>query len=137
MNKVTLVLILGAVSVSSLAFAFVLKNNKEETSAEVVEHFAQFLADGECEDGLKLTTGKAYEMFAASIDAGCEPYETDIVTVTCESNLDTAWCNCKEIRSQSNNKEPLKMTFLYTLLRVNENWKISYYEKDVSDIKVD
>ncbi|UKN02560.1 hypothetical protein K6119_03395 [Paracrocinitomix mangrovi] len=93
----------------------------------VIEKFANALADGKCDYALKLSTGNAYETVQGTIDAGCEPYDTEIVGVNCDVSSNTAKCICEEVRGELG-----EMTFNYDMKRIDGHWKVSNYEKDMS-----
>lgn len=96
------------------------------TPEDVTKSFAQALADGDCDKAMEMAVDAAKESVQGSIDAGCEKYETDIKSVTCETSEETATCTCEETRTGG-----MDMKFNYDLKKVDGNWKVSEYKKDL------
>ncbi|MCG8576020.1 MAG: DUF4878 domain-containing protein [Flavobacteriales bacterium] len=92
---------------------------------DVTRSFAQALADGDCTKAMEMAVDAAKESVQGSVDAGCEKYDTDIKSVTCETSEETATCTCEESRTG------MDMTFNYDLKKVDGEWKISNYQKDL------
>ena len=93
----------------------------------VTESFIKALAAGDCEKALTMSTGTASETVEGTKESGCEAYESEIVgSVTCETEEESATCTCTEKRDILG-----EMTFNYDLEKVEGNWKISSYAKDM------
>ena len=101
------------------------------TSPEAVtESFVNALAAGDCEKALTMATGSATETVEGTQESGCEAYSTEIVgSVTCETEEESATCTCTEKRDLLG-----EMTFNYELEKVEGNWKVSSYSKDMGDM---
>jgi len=94
------------------------------------EAFVTFLFEGNCTDALKLTTSSASETVAASIDSGCEGYQSEIIgNVQCKTQNNFATCTCTEKRDILG-----EMKFNYELEKIDGEWKVSSYAKDMGDI---
>ena len=97
----------------------------------VTKSFVEALAAGTCDQALEMTTGTASETVQGTIDGGCEKYESTIVgEVECTTEDETASCTCTEKREIMG-----EMTFNYSLEKVEGNWKVSNYEKDMSSME--
>ena len=92
---------------------------------DTTKAFAQALADGNCDKAMEMAVDNAKETVQGSIDAGCEKYDTDIKSVTCETEGETATCTCEETRTG------MEMKFNYDLKQVDGAWKVSNYQKDM------
>lgn len=92
---------------------------------DVTKKFVQALADGKCEEALEMSVDNAKESVQGTIDTGCEAYDTEIKSVDCETSDETAKCTCEESRTG------MEMTFNYDLKKVEGEWKVSNYEKDM------
>lgn len=106
---------------------------KKRLPQTVVGDFVLDLANGNCEEAIKSTIGKARETVQASWDAGCEEYKTIIKGVNCELNEEDKKrmiCDCIEER------EGLEMTYFYELKKIKRTWKIENYSKEI-DSSVD
>lgn len=111
-----------------LAF-FVSVDKKRKMPETVVGDFVLRLAEGNCDEAIKLITGRAVELVQSSIDAGCEKYETIILGVQCvlnEEDKNKMKCNCQEDRAG------LEMDFGYELVKIKKDWKVEYYEKELN-----
>jgi hypothetical protein len=91
--------------------------------------FVQMLADGNCNSALDLTFSSARETVLGTIDSGCEGYETEIIEDRTKIEIDgnSAVCYVTENRSILG-----ESTFEYHLEKVDGNWKISSYKKDMN-----
>lgn len=92
---------------------------------EVVRNFVIALANGDCDDVMELSIGDAKESVQGSIDAGCESYDTELVSVSCETQGDRSKCECKETRTG------MDMLFNYELEQKDGSWKVASYQKDL------
>jgi hypothetical protein len=92
---------------------------------DTTKAFAQALADGQCEKAIEMAVDNAKETVQGSIDAGCETYETEIKSVTCETEGESATCTCQEMRTG------MEMNFNYDLKQVEGAWKVASYQKDM------
>ena len=92
---------------------------------DTTKTFAQNLADGKCEAAMEVAIDNAKETVQGTIDAGCEAYDTDIKSVECTTEGETATCTCEETRTG------MDMTFKYDLKQVDGAWKVSAYQKDM------
>jgi len=91
----------------------------------VIKKFVTDLAAGKCEKALKVSIGTARESVMATIDAGCEPYSTEIISANCIVDRNMADCKCSEKR------DGMEMTYKYTLRKIGKTWKVEVYEKDL------
>lgn len=91
--------------------------------------FVQMLADGNCNAALDLTFSIARETVLGTIDSGCEGYETEIFEDRTKVEIDgnSAVCYVTENRSILG-----ESTFEYHLEKIEGNWKISSYKKDMN-----
>lgn len=96
------------------------------TPEDTTKSFAQALADGNCDKAMEMAVDNAKETVQGSIDAGCEKYDTDIKSVSCETDGDAANCTCEETRGVMGD-----MTFNYDLKKVDGAWKVASYQKDM------
>ena len=95
---------------------------------EVTESFVKAMANGHCEEALKLTKGQAKDAVQGSFEAGCEPYKSEIIgKVTCDVNGSKATCSCTEKRELPGVKD---LTFVYSLEKEGSDWKVVSYTKD-------
>ena len=92
---------------------------------DTTKKFANALANGECDKALEMAVDNAKETVQGSIDSGCEGYDTEITSVECEVDGETASCTCEETRTG------MDMTFKYKLKQVDGDWKVSSYQKDM------
>ncbi len=95
----------------------------------VTKSFVEALAAGDCDKALGMTTGSATENVQGTLDSGCEAYESKIGEVTCETEEESATCTCTEERELLG-----EMKFNYELEKVEGNWKVSSYAKDMADM---
>lgn len=127
-NKVSIPTLFSSLSPSSiLGFVFNSESNKKakETPETLIVSFVEYTSSGNCDKAKDITTGNALETIQAIIDAGCEPYKTEILGVKCDVISDVADCTCDEKR------EGLDMTYKFHLIKVKKDWKIESYEKDL------
>ncbi|WP_070137307.1 hypothetical protein [Crocinitomix algicola] len=96
-----------------------------ETPDNVTKSFVQALADGDCDKAKGLAVDDALANVESAIENGCEAYETEIKSVECETEDETATCTCVEERE-------MEMTYKYELTKVEGNWKVASYEKDLN-----
>jgi len=92
---------------------------------DVTRSFVESLAAGDCDKAMEMAVESAKESVQGTIDAGCESYETEIVSVSCEPGEGTATCTCTE------NRESMEMKYSYSLKEVDGEWKVASYEKDL------
>lgn len=92
---------------------------------DVTKSFVEALAAGDCDKAMGMAVESAKESVQGTIDAGCEAYETEIVSVSCETTEESASCTCAEKR------ESMDMTYKYDLKMVDGDWKVAGYEKDL------
>ena len=92
---------------------------------DTTKAFAQALADGKCEKAMEMAVDNAKETVQGSIDAGCESYDTEIKSVSCETEGESATCLCEETRTG------MEMKFNYNLKQVEGAWKVASYQKDM------
>ena len=107
--------------VSSLIF---ISCSKQKSPEEVIHDYAVYMSEGKCEQAMKLCTGDAKMIVQGSIDAGCVSYKTQIDSVTCEVNADSAFCYCYEYREEFG-----RMKFPYGLIKIENQWKITVTTK--------
>lgn len=100
-------------------------SKKDRSPEGAVKKFVKYLADGECNKALKMAISSARESVMSTMDAGCEKYETQIVSATCETGKNVADCVCTEKR------DGLEMTYEYKLRKLGKDWKIEEYKKDL------
>lgn len=91
----------------------------------IIEEFVNALANGDCDIAKKVSTGNAKETVQGLMDAGCEPFETEIKKVFCEISGNTAVCSCTEDRVGA------EWTFNYDMIQIEGVWYVSNYEKDL------
>lgn len=100
------------------------------TPEAITESFVKALAAGDCDKAITMATGNAKETVEGTKESGCEAYETEIVgSVTCETEEESAKCVCTEKRSLLG-----EMKFNYNLTKVDGEWKVSKYQKDMGDM---
>jgi len=96
-----------------------------EVPEDCIQAFVMALSNGDCDLALKLSTGSAAESVQSSIDAGCDEYQSEIVSVTCETTEDASACACTE------NRDGMDMTYDYDLKKVDGTWKVSAFNKQM------
>ncbi|MDA7802957.1 hypothetical protein N8987_00080 [Crocinitomix sp.] len=96
-----------------------------ETPDNVTKSFVQALADGDCDKAKGMAVEDALTNVESAIETGCESYTTDIKSVECETEGETATCTCVEERE-------MEMTYKYDLKKVDGDWKVASYEKDLN-----
>lgn len=99
---------------------------------DVTKSFVEALASGDCEKAMGMAVETAKETVQGTIDAGCEKYESEITSVTCETTEETAACECAEKR------DAMDMTYTYDLKKVDGEWKVAAYSKkmDMGDMNM-
>lgn len=125
----------------SISLAAVLQTTKAKTPSDVTRTFVNLLADGKCEEALKYSTGKGYEMVSGSMQAGCEAYKTTIVDVKCETRSDSCRCVSTENRPEDpalvsvdgEEGSMMQMKFIFDLVKVKSQWKVHDYAKDLTE----
>lgn len=95
---------------------------------DVTKSFVEALAAGDCEKAMGMAVESAKETVQGTIDAGCEAYETEIVSVSCETADKSASCTCTEKR------DGMDMTYNYDIKDVDGEWKVAGYSKDMGDM---
>lgn len=91
---------------------------------ELTRRFVELVSTGRCEEAKKLTTGNGSYEVQGWIDAGCNPFTTEIVDVHCKIEADTAWCCCHERR------EGYLLYQHYDLEKKDGKWLVSNQIKD-------
>jgi hypothetical protein len=67
----------------------------------------------------------------AIIDSGCEPYQTEIDSISCEETNEMTECICFETRTEPNaSPSVFKLEWPYDLDKIEGQWKIINMEKD-------
>lgn len=99
--------------------------SQPDSPEDVIRKFTENLRNGNCEEAKELCAEIAADYTQASIDAGCEPYVSEVDSVKCKIENDVAKCYCYE------KIEGMSMTFPYKLKRIDGEWKIADYAKDV------
>jgi hypothetical protein len=100
------------------------------TPESVTESFVNALAAGDCDKAITMASGSAKETVEGTLESGCEGYETEIVgAITCETEEESAKCKCTEKRAILG-----ESTFNYDLEKVEGEWKVSKYSKDMPDM---
>lgn len=94
---------------------------------EVVREFVLALANGDCKKAKKISSGNASETVGASMDMGCEPYDTRVTKVECEVDDKIAECSCYETRTG------MDMKFDYELEQIDGEWMVVEYKKDMEE----
>ncbi len=92
---------------------------------DVTKSFVKALADGDCGKAMEMAIESAEETVKSTEEAGCEAYDTEIVSVECETTEEAASCKCTEKR------EGMDMTYKYELSKVEGKWKVAEYSKDL------
>lgn len=106
----------------ALQFACSSQPNSPE---DVIRKFTENLRSGDCEEAKELCAENAADFTQASIDAGCESYVSEVNSVKCKIENDVAKCYCYE------KVEGMSMTFPYLLKKIDGEWKITDYTKDI------
>ncbi|UKN02165.1 hypothetical protein K6119_01365 [Paracrocinitomix mangrovi] len=97
------------------------------SAEDATRSFAKAMADGDCEKALGMAIDDAKSNVEGSMDSGCEPYDSEIKKVECQEDGETATCTCEETRGVMGD-----MTFNYDLKKVEGEWKVSKYAKDMN-----
>lgn len=92
---------------------------------DVTKDFVNALAAGDCEKAMGMAVESAKESVQSTIDAGCDEYQSEIVSVTCETTEDASACACTEKR------DGMDMTYDYDLKKVDGTWKVSDFNKQM------
>jgi hypothetical protein len=121
-------LVLGAVAGLVMTACGGGSNSSPES---VTESFVKALAAGDCDKALTMSSATALETVETSKESGCEGYESEIVgEITCTTEEESATCKCTEKRDILG-----EMTFNYDLEKVDGNWKVSAYNKDMAGME--
>lgn len=97
----------------------------------VVTSFIRALHSGDCQTALNLSTSAAYDNVLAAIDAGCAAFSTEILSIDCVTSGNNAQCTCTEKR------DGMEMTFVYDMIKTDNGWLVSNYQKDLGIDMVD
>ncbi len=93
---------------------------------DVTKSFVEALAAGDCEKAIGMSVESAKETVEGTLEAGCDAYTTEITSVECDTKEEAATCTCVEKR------ESMDMTYKYDLKKVDGEWKVANYEKDLN-----
>jgi hypothetical protein len=109
-------------------------NNYPETPEEVIEAYTNALSNGDCEKAMDFCGPAVKEAVQASIDAGCDTYETRVDSVTCIDEGTHLECTCFETRTVNNSNEPyMHFEFPYQMEEIDGKWIIASSLKDHPD----
>lgn len=95
---------------------------------DATKSFVQALSDGNCDKALEMAVDDAKKTVQASVDSECEGFKTEIKSVKCEVEGETATCLCEEKRTG------MDVKWNYDLKKVSDDWKVSNYNKDMGDL---
>lgn len=94
---------------------------------DVTKSFVEALAAGDCGKAKGMAVESALETVESTEESGCDEYTTEIVSVECdEATEDAVSCSCKE------NRDMGEMTYSYDLKKVEGEWKVSAYSKEMN-----
>ncbi len=94
---------------------------------DVTKSFVEALAAGDCGKAKGMAVESALETVESTEESGCAEYTTEIVSVECdEATEDAVSCSCKE------NRDMGEMTYSYDLKKVEGEWKVSAYSKEMN-----
>ena len=71
-------------------------NNSPESPEEVLLAFDEYMSHGACESALELCTQQGQGMVYAHMDQDCFSFDSNIDSVSCRINDNTADCDCFE-----------------------------------------
>lgn len=94
---------------------------------DVTKSFVEALAAGDCGKAKGMAVESALETVESTEESGCDEYTTEIVSVECdEATEDAVSCSCTE------NRDMGEMTYSYDLKKVEGEWKVSAYSKEMN-----
>ncbi|MDG1914510.1 MAG: hypothetical protein P8I55_07955 [Crocinitomix sp.] len=89
----------------------------------VIRNWLNYTSAGECDKALDLEI--EYSMEIRTV-VNCDPYESEIISITCETREDASSCNCVE--KQGLNQEA---KYNFDIKKVDGMWKIARIEYDL------
>ena len=103
----------------------IMNSSGGQDPAHLVSLFANALSSGNCDQAMTFAYGAARESVQGSMNAGCESYDSKIMSVSCETYGDEAVCMCNEKRTG------MDMTFIYNVAKIQGRWLVTEYKKDL------
>ena len=97
-------------------------SEKQQSPEEVLEEYMVLISQGKCEQAKSLSTEAMKETLQGSIDAGCEPWDMEIVSIDCQTTGNKSACCYRDKRPTG------EMEFGYYLEIENGSWKVSGIE---------
>jgi hypothetical protein len=95
-----------------------------DTPEGVIREYSRKVSSGKCEEAMELCTENAKMIVQGSIDAGCEPFTSEIDSIDCGIRDSIARCICYEKR------EGMTVQVPYALVLEEREWKIFDLSKD-------
>src|SRR5687768_13960178 len=85
---------------------------------KVLREYISYISTSQCERASDLCTDMAKDFVQGLIDMGCVPYESEIHSIHCNIDGDTAICECDETNQFG------RFLLHYHMLRVDGEWKV-------------
>ena len=105
------------------------KPTQRATPEEVLTDFLIALGEADCERAIELSTGEIQQTIQGTLDIGCEAYEQEFDSVSCEIIDGVAQCSLNQYVSfylyESDDDVSHKQE--YTLRKVNGDWKVAEF----------
>jgi len=90
---------------------------QNQTPEEVLKTYLTYLKNGECEKAVDLEIENSMEI---RVIENCEPYESEIKSITCQIRAEAATCTCFESR----NEYP-ELEYHHDLKKVDGEWRLA------------
>ncbi len=98
--------------------------NEPLSVEETIRKFVELQSSGDCAAAQELCIENAYETMQASIDTGCEPRPSEVLSCECETRENVTRCRCIE------KIDGMDLSIPYALKQVDGEWKIFDLTKD-------
>jgi hypothetical protein len=108
---------------SIVLLAVVLSCENEPVPEDTVKKWLAYTSSGECDKALKLEI--EYSMEIRTVE-NCDPYESEIISITCETREETSGCTCVEKQGLDQEKQ-----YYFDVKKVDGMWKIARIEHDL------
>jgi hypothetical protein len=108
---------------SIVLLAIVLSCENEPRPEDTIKKWLAYTSSGECHKALNLEI--EYSMELREIE-NCDPYESEIISINCETREETSSCICVE--KQGLNQEE---RYNFDIKKVDGMWKIARIERNL------
>ena len=96
-----------------------------DSPEEVLHEFCMALQEGDGEKLKSVSSDEGIEMMSDWFALGCEPVQTTVDSIYCDTQDSIAYCSCYETR------EGDVMQFDYLLERIDGEWRVTPRGKDI------